>query len=102
MSSFVASIWVGGEAKISENIFRCFVVRYFSTAPVEVQSRVQVQAIRGRMETHRLKMPCSLAVSGPGLGRAAFHRQPVLQVVIGCIPFFLKWEEVVVEGGTKN
>ena len=26
----------------------------------------------------------------------------VLKIVIGCIPFFLKWEEIVVVGGTKN
>ena len=68
-------------------VFRYFVVRYFSTAPVEVQSRVQVQALRGRMETHRLKMSWSYAGGGTGLGKAAFHCQPVLKVVIGCIPF---------------
>ena len=37
-------------------------------------------------------------MSGTGLVRAAFHCYPVLTVVIGCIPFFLKWEEMVVEG----
>ena len=41
-------------------------------------------------------------MSGTGLARAAFHCYPVLKVVIGCIPFFLKWEEMVVEGGTKK
>ena len=41
-------------------------------------------------------------MSVTGLGRAAFHCYPVLKVVIGCIPFFLKWEEMVVEGGKKK
>ena len=41
-------------------------------------------------------------MSGTGLGRAAFHCSPVLKVVMGCIPFFLKLEDMVVEGGTKN
>ena len=36
-----------------------------------------------------------------GLGIPAFHCYPVLKAVIGCIPFFLKWEEMVEEGGTK-
>ena len=39
-------------------------------------------------------------MSGTGFGRAAFHGYPVLKVVIGCIAFYLNWEEMVVEGGT--
>ena len=41
-------------------------------------------------------------MSRTGLGRAAFHCNPVLKEVIGCIHFFIKGEEMVVEGGTKN
>ena len=41
-------------------------------------------------------------MSDTGLGRAAFHCYPVLNVVIGCIPFLLKGEKMVVEGGTKK
>ena len=38
-----------------------------------------------------------------GLGRAAFHCYPVLKVVIHRVyPFFLLWEDMVVEGGTKK
>ena len=43
-----------------------------------------------------------LSSEGTGLGRAAFHCYLVLKVVLGCIPFFLKLEEMVAEGGTKT
>ena len=41
-------------------------------------------------------------MSGTGLGRAAIHCYTALKVVIGCIPFSFKWEEIVVVGGTKT
>ena len=34
------------------------------------------------------------------LGRTAFYCYPVITVVLGCIPF-MKWDEMVVEGGQK-
>ena len=40
--------------------------------------------------------------SGTGLDRAAFHCYPELKVVIGCILFSLKWEEMVVDRGAKK
>ena len=43
-----------------------------------------------------------LSSEGTGLGREAFHCYLVLKVVLGCIPFFLKLEEMVAEGGTKT
>ena len=33
------------------------------------------------------------------LGRAAFHCYQLLKVLTGLIPFFLSWEEMVVEAG---
>ena len=42
-------------------------------------------------------------MSGAGLGRAALHCYPVLKVVICRLhAFFLSWEEMMVEGGTKK
>ena len=41
-------------------------------------------------------------VIGTRVGRAAVHCYLVLKVVTGCILFFLKWEEMVEEGGTKK
>ena len=37
-----------------------------------------------------------------GLARVAFNCYPVLKVVIGFIPFSLKWEATVVEGDLKT
>ena len=41
-------------------------------------------------------------MSCTGLGRAALYYHLVLMVVIGCIPFFLNWEVMMVECGTKK
>ena len=41
-------------------------------------------------------------VSGTRLSRAAYHCYPVLKIVIGWIPSFVKGEEMEVEGGTKS
>ena len=40
--------------------------------------------------------------SGTGSGRSAFHCYPVLKLVIGCILYVFKLEEMVVEGGIKK
>ena len=54
---------------------------------------------KGILHCPSIKAP---VVSGTELGRAAFHCNPVLKVIIGSIPFFLWWDEMVVEGGTTK
>ena len=41
-------------------------------------------------------------MSDSGFGRVAVHYYPVLEVAIGCILFFLKWEEMVVRERYKK
>ena len=44
----------------------------------------------------------SQVVSGTGLGHGSLYWSLTTKVVMGCIPFFCKWEEMVEVGGTKK